>query len=146
MKDYSTICLHCSYPLDGIGSTQCPECGQAFDPADPSTFKRVLSDPVRIARRPITEANTAMMTLEREGIPATVHEESGGVIGHIDLPQGSIWVNKSDESRAEDILKDIKDEPSSGERWTCPSCGEVLEPQFEVCWNCGAAREETGEP
>ena len=146
MDHCSKTCLHCNYPLDGIDSMSCPECGQQFDPGDPSTFKRVLNDPVRIARRPITEANTAMLTLESEGIPTAVHEESGGVIGHIDLPQGSIWVNKSDESRARELLENIKDEPISTERWTCPSCGEVLEPQFEVCWNCGAAREEFGTP
>jgi len=143
MQHYSTVCLHCNYPLDAIDSTTCPECGRAFDPDDPSTFKRVLSDPVRLTRRPITEANTAMLALEREGIPATVHEESGGIIGHIDLPQGSIWVNKADRLRAQEILKNINDEPAPTKRWTCPSCGETLEPQFELCWNCGSTREPT---
>ena len=32
------------------------------------------------------------------------------------------------------------------EMWTCPQCGEKLEPQFEACWKCstqrGAAVEE----
>jgi hypothetical protein len=28
----------------------------------------------------------------------------------------------------------------SGERWTCPQCGEPLEGQFTACWQCGTAR------
>jgi hypothetical protein len=24
--------------------------------------------------------------------------------------------------------------------WTCPRCGETLEPQFTDCWQCGTAR------
>ena len=26
---------------------------------------------------------------------------------------------------------------NTGSDWECPACGETLEPQFEVCWNCG---------
>ena len=32
------LCLRCNYPLTGLSSTACPECGQNFNPADPSTF------------------------------------------------------------------------------------------------------------
>ena len=24
--------------------------------------------------------------------------------------------------------------------WTCPDCGERIEPQFTECWNCGASK------
>jgi hypothetical protein len=30
-------CLGCDYPLDGLAEFRCPECGRAFDPADPRT-------------------------------------------------------------------------------------------------------------
>jgi RNA polymerase subunit RPABC4/transcription elongation factor Spt4 len=30
--------------------------------------------------------------------------------------------------------------PVAGEPWTCSRCGEVLEPQFAQCWNCGTPR------
>ena len=26
--------------------------------------------------------------------------------------------------------------------WTCPKCGEAIEPQFTECWNCGASKPE----
>ena len=32
-------CLQCGYPLRGLSSTHCPECGRAFDPADPLTMR-----------------------------------------------------------------------------------------------------------
>lgn len=25
--------------------------------------------------------------------------------------------------------------------WTCGNCREVVEPQFDACWNCGTSRE-----
>ena len=33
-------CLECNYPLVGIESQKCPECGCAFDPSDRATFNR----------------------------------------------------------------------------------------------------------
>jgi hypothetical protein len=32
------LCLDCSYPLQGLSHPTCPECGRAFDPADPATM------------------------------------------------------------------------------------------------------------
>jgi hypothetical protein len=28
----------------------------------------------------------------------------------------------------------------AAEPWTCPQCGERIEGQFGVCWQCGAER------
>ncbi len=39
----SARCLHCGYALRGLPEAVCPECGNAFDPARPETFK----DPAR---------------------------------------------------------------------------------------------------
>ncbi len=30
--------------------------------------------------------------------------------------------------------------------WNCPSCGTRVEASFEVCWNCGTARDGTPDP
>ncbi len=32
-------CLGCRYPLRGLDGRRCPECGQAFDPADPASMR-----------------------------------------------------------------------------------------------------------
>ncbi len=36
--DPSMYCLKCSYPLEGLSSSRCPECGLAFDPVDVRSF------------------------------------------------------------------------------------------------------------
>jgi hypothetical protein len=33
-------CLACSYPLDWLPESRCPECGRPFDPENPETFAR----------------------------------------------------------------------------------------------------------
>ena len=33
-------CLHCGYRLYGLTQPLCPECGESFDPADPSTWDK----------------------------------------------------------------------------------------------------------
>jgi hypothetical protein len=42
-----------------------------------------------------------------------------------------------DQARAlvADYLDLLRRAPE-GEPWTCPACGEALEPQFQSCWKC----------
>jgi hypothetical protein len=35
----TAVCLGCGYLLRGLPKSVCPECGRAFDPADPSTYR-----------------------------------------------------------------------------------------------------------
>lgn len=124
----TSICLGCGYVLDGLSSDWCPECGRSFDSADPRTFQRVLPDPVRIARLPAIDA------------------EAGGVIVHAPVPEGSLWVDRSDEQRARAFLQSWSGRelppPATAEPWTCPGCGEIIEPTFDLCWNCGGERPD----
>ncbi|MCO6439013.1 MAG: hypothetical protein J5J06_18115 [Phycisphaerae bacterium] len=32
------ICKNCEYIIDGLPENRCPECGERFDPGDPTTF------------------------------------------------------------------------------------------------------------
>ena len=32
----------------------------------------------------------------------------------------------------------LESEPPEGSPWTCPQCGEDVDGQFSVCWNCGS--------
>ena len=50
-----------------------------------------------------------------------------------------LWVEEEDLPRAREILADMLDDDRGGESWTCPVCGESIEPQFAACWSCGAA-------
>ena len=47
-------CRKCRYQLDSLSESRCPECGQSFDPADPSTYfelNRYVVDSLRKMRR-----------------------------------------------------------------------------------------------
>ena len=81
--------------------------------------------------------------LAAEGIATEIRNERlGSVIGEIPFlecaPQ--IWIRHAlDEARARELIEQLRT-PVAGEPWTCRQCGEVLEPQFAQCWNCGAPR------
>ena len=67
-----------------------------------------------------------------------------GALGEIPFlecaPQ--VWIrNALDEARARELITQLRS-PVAGDPWICEKCGEVLEPQFSQCWNCGAGRPE----
>lgn len=79
--------------------------------------------------------------LENAGIQCQLkNDRLMGALGEIPFlecwPQ--IWVNDSDLSRARAILDEVLAPAPEAPSWRCPSCGEDVEGQFEVCWNCGA--------
>jgi len=49
------LCLSCNYPLWGLASPRCPECGREFDPLDPKTMNmgRSLTPFARWAMGPL---------------------------------------------------------------------------------------------
>jgi hypothetical protein len=80
------------------------------------------------------------------GIDARV--VGGTVSSSLGLPQGiesapAVLVHKADEARARALVDDFEkrnlqphsdDEPRQA--WKCPSCGELVDADFELCWNC----------
>ena len=58
-----------------------------------------------------------------------------------ELPMMETWpqlfVDAADEPRALRALASAS-APNDGPPWTCPGCGEVMEPQFTHCWRCEA--------
>ncbi len=83
--------------------------------------------------------------LEAEGIGSMIRNESllqgqATVDGH-----PSVWVlDDSLVDAAESIAsKYASGEGSPGGRsWKCPKCGELHDPQFTACWQCGTDRPE----
>lgn len=55
-------------------------------------------------------------------------------------------LNEDDEARAMEIVREfganMSQQPrvAGGWSWRCPACREEVEPQFDVCWNCGAEK------
>ena len=81
--------------------------------------------------------------LESEQIRTLIkNEHLTGGIG--ELPAVECWpeiwvVEPRDHARAEHLLGELLkslQQPSTGESWRCPNCGEEIEPQFTDCWRC----------
>ena len=84
--------------------------------------------------------------LADEGITAQV--VGGTISSHLGLPAGvesapAVLVHRSDEKRARELLAEWEqeqlqprrdDEPP--ETWKCSACGELVDADFELCWNC----------
>lgn len=68
----------------------------------------------------------------------------GGALG--ELPPNECWpelwvLEDRDASAAERILREaLAPGAHSDGVWSCAGCGELLEAQFGLCWQCGAAR------
>jgi hypothetical protein len=93
------------------------------------------------------DAELVKNALTDGGIESVV--QSGGlsiVLGAIPVTEStlpSVWVRDQDVERAKKVLAEFQHpEIPQGAPWKCPKCGEMIDPQFTACWNCGTARPE----
>jgi len=67
-----------------------------------------------------------------------------GAAGDIPVDQcgPDLWIeNERDRDLAMRIIDGRAGGPAGPRvNWHCDDCGEWLEPQFSICWQCGAAR------
>lgn len=115
-------------------------------------------EPVVVFSGTAWQAEELRGILENAGIESFLRDE---VMGRIDAPAlaaGAIGavklvVSAADVARAEEVVRDFggrlgtHDDPGVPAPdlpplppWFCVHCGEQVEAQFDVCWNCGAAR------
>ncbi len=65
------------------------------------------------------------------------------------LPPTEVWpelwiVQKEDEKAAKKIVHEfIQSTKTRLQDWVCTECGERIEGQFNVCWNCGSGNSIT---
>ena len=95
------------------------------------------SDPV--------SAGFVRSVLEAAGIPCLLRNQYlTGALGELPVNEcwPQVWVlDEGDAPRARRLIDEtLPRDGASGEGWTCPDCGERLEPQFRQCWQCGALR------
>ena len=81
--------------------------------------------------------------LQSNGIDCFVKNEflSGGAG---ELPPNECWpillVEDDDFNLAKQIVdQELKSAKPMQPSWTCMKCKEINEPQFKMCWNCGAS-------
>ena len=57
----------------------------------------------------------------------------------------TLWVLDDDDlPRARELLARFLQQASAVEEsppWVCQACGEQVEGEFDLCWNCGRARD-----
>jgi hypothetical protein len=86
--------------------------------------------------------------LDRHLIEAVVlGDYLSGAVG--ELPADiypSVWVvDDRDLDRARGLLRRFLADCDGRGRdgpWTCPQCGETVDGGFDLCWQCGRARED----
>ncbi|SIT50263.1 conserved hypothetical protein [Paraburkholderia piptadeniae] len=84
--------------------------------------------------------------LAAAGIECELHNRYlSGAIGEIPADQCApeLWlVDERDEMLARKVIDAASNGPAANAPgWRCTHCGEWLEAQFTVCWNCGTARD-----
>lgn len=85
--------------------------------------------------------------LEEEGIRTYLDGETAStMMSHVGTALGGVrlMVASHDLERAVALLQDELGERPQG-LWACGECGETVEPDFDVCWMCGADRPEQPE-
>jgi rubrerythrin len=98
-------------------------------------MKRLIRDSSR------AEIGLVKGLLERAGVACiTKNEQLAGALG--DIPflecEPELWViHDEDMPRAERILAAHRAPATGAAAWRCRECGELIDGQFEVCWQCG---------
>jgi hypothetical protein len=84
--------------------------------------------------------------LQQEGIAVLLrNEELFAAMGEIPFVElrPELWVIDDEIlPRAQYLLAAWQQEADPGADWACPGCGERIEGQFCVCWQCGRERED----
>jgi len=86
--------------------------------------------------------------LEAEGIACVVRNDRlASIVGEIPFVEcwPELWVvENGNYLKAKALVEDMLQAAPARDAWRCGRCGETIEGQFEVCWNCGAAAGEGG--
>ncbi|OZI61787.1 putative signal transducing protein [Bordetella genomosp. 11] len=102
---------------------------------------------IRLTRAPnLLIAQHWVNLLEQARIACELHNRYLlGAMGEIPADQcgPEIWLEReADLDLARRVIEGTWREPGqSWAQWCCVSCGEWSEPQFTLCWQCGAAKD-----
>jgi hypothetical protein len=95
------------------------------------------------------QAHFVCSLLEQEGIAATVlGDKLALALGGVPMTSGTlpgVWVAEEAHDRAVEVVQrvrkgGVREQLANVASWTCPKCGEVIEPQFTECWSCGTSQ------
>src|SRR3954463_16411606 len=95
------------------------------------------------------EAHDLRFYLAAHGIEAKVFGDNNAWEGAFAFtPQSApgVFVSKADLDAASKVLEEFLNRAPIAKvegQWTCPSCNEHVEAQFDQCWNCESPRGGT---
>jgi hypothetical protein len=99
-----------------------------------------------MAENPIA-AQMVVDLLQAQGIAAKVQgEHIFAVRGALPVSYPTVWVLDEDNyDRARELVLAYEQDTAqvqdlAAEPWSCPQCGERIEGQFGLCWQCGTER------
>jgi len=116
-------CMKCNEVFSG-DSRICRKCG--------SILEEVVEE---------TETPPAVEFPEVEPSPAVT-----------EAPEISTEMTGTANSSSMDFLRSLAEAEEASQRpqasgeWRCPRCSETVQANFNVCWNCGTARDGTEDP
>ena len=82
--------------------------------------------------------------LESNGIECAIKNEAiTSLAGEVPMTEcwPQVWLNDDNEKqRSLDLIFNYQEQDQNKENWTCTSCKENIESEFDICWNCGGSR------
>ncbi len=146
VPDLGLACMGCGYPLAGLMSHACPECGAGFS----------LEAYIPTGDMPTLVADGALVRAERDIIELlqayriTYVEQHGPLAllshpGMVPNESAALGVMRDQYFEAVDLIRRWRhDEPLppavellERDPWRCAQCREENPGNFEVCWSCG---------
>lgn len=156
VPDLGLACQGCGYPLAGLPSYRCPECGQTFtmdQHIPPGDFPPLIA-----GGREVRNTAAVAALLRRYQIPyIETHDPIRDTLGPygfgrshqpapIAVPR-ELYFEAVDLLRRQELGEAMPPPPSHpgsdhpDDPWPCPACGEEVPGNFALCWNCGQTRE-----
>ena len=84
--------------------------------------------------------------LQARGIDCTLRNEFlAGAMGELPPTETwpELWVAERDVPRAQAVIDNFHTRREQVlPAWRCPRCGEDVDGEFDLCWNCGESRPD----
>lgn len=110
-------------------------------------MKMIFTDPS------VVPCDMVRGVLEGSGIGAIIKNERGSAAASVGYPMPrmisltfawpEVWVADDDYTAAVGVLAEMKaSHVSSDLPWKCRRCGETVDSELAVCWNCDTPQDE----
>lgn len=144
--DTDLRCRDCRATLLGVRDGRCPRCHQPLDAPALLPRDTLVAVTREFRQRQPLAILLARTTLENDGVPNTSAAGDGTLRTIAGVSAATLFVPRSYYFDAVALLSERRAAPDdSGDLprgdWSCPTCGESVPATFDLCWNCGCARE-----